>query len=160
MPDTAEFVMPQRGPTVSGASTHWSRLPTTRPGIETTIVEVLSAFVRVQSDPVYQYKASLAKDAPPEPAEEQRRKAAEHVAELDRPPVDVQAAATVLGRLPVPEWYEQARRERDEQADAIRRGEDYDISKLFVPKIQRADFTEANLTTSTTGSPEPTGRPV
>ncbi len=67
---------------------------------QATIVEVLSAFVRVHSAPLYQYKASLPKDAPPEPADEQRQKAVEYVAELDRPPVDVQAAVTVLGRLP------------------------------------------------------------
>jgi hypothetical protein len=42
----------------------------------------------------------LPEGAPPEPADEQRRRAVEYVAELDRPPVDVQAAVTVLGRLP------------------------------------------------------------
>jgi hypothetical protein len=65
-----------------------------------TIVEVLSAFVRVHSDPLYQYKAALPKTAPAESAEEQRRKAARYVGDLKGPPVDVQAAVTVLGRLP------------------------------------------------------------
>jgi uncharacterized protein YjbI with pentapeptide repeats len=67
---------------------------------QTTIVEVLSAFVRVHSAPLYQYKASLSEGAVPEPADEQRQKAIEYVTELDRPPVDVQAAVSVLGRLP------------------------------------------------------------
>jgi hypothetical protein len=67
---------------------------------QATIVEVLGVFVRVHSDPLYQYKAGLPADAQPEPAAEQRRMAEEYVAELDRPPVDVQAAVTVLGRLP------------------------------------------------------------
>jgi uncharacterized protein YjbI with pentapeptide repeats len=70
---------------------------------QVTITEVLSAFVRVHSDPFFQYKASWGKAAEGAntTVEEQRQKAAEYVAELDRPPVDVQAALTVLGRLPI-----------------------------------------------------------
>lgn len=69
---------------------------------QATVVEVLSAFVRVHSDPLYQYKASLPETAAElsEPIEEQRRKAAKYVAELSHPPVDVQGAVMVLGRLP------------------------------------------------------------
>jgi hypothetical protein len=65
---------------------------------QATIVEVLSAFVRVHSDPVYR----LRKDQPelkPESKEHERELAAKHV-EAERFPIDVQAALTVLGRLP------------------------------------------------------------
>jgi hypothetical protein len=49
---------------------------------QATVVEVLSAFVRVHSDPLYQYKASLPETAVElaEPVEEQRRKAAQYLA--------------------------------------------------------------------------------
>jgi len=67
---------------------------------QATIVEVLSAFVRVHSDPLYQYRASLPESVEPEPLEQQRDRAAEYVAQLAKPPVDIQAAVTVLGRLP------------------------------------------------------------
>jgi Pentapeptide repeats (8 copies) len=67
---------------------------------QTTIVEVLSAFVRVHSDPLFQHKASLGDQASSEPAEERHRKAAQYVDELGGLPVDVQAAVTVLARLP------------------------------------------------------------
>jgi hypothetical protein len=45
---------------------------------QATIVEVLSAFARVHSNPLCQYTASLPKDAPAEPAAELRRKATEY----------------------------------------------------------------------------------
>jgi hypothetical protein len=66
---------------------------------QATIVEVLSAFVRVHSDPLFQYKTSLGKAAPSGPADEQVRKAVQYAATLGGPPVDVQAAVSVLGRL-------------------------------------------------------------
>jgi hypothetical protein len=69
---------------------------------QTTIVEVLSAFVRVHSDPVYRLRGHLAwlgleklKQSGRE-----RRLAEEHVGEYSLP-VDVQAGVTVLGRLRV-----------------------------------------------------------
>ena len=96
---------------------------------QTTIVEVLSAFVRVHSAPLYQYKASLPEGTPPEPAEEERRKAAEYVTEFDRPPVDVQAAVTVLGRLPT----------RSELTVDMRA----DLTEAW---LRRANLTGANLT--------------
>jgi hypothetical protein len=65
-----------------------------------TAVEVLSAFVRVHSDPLYQYKIPLPKDAPAKPISMQRRQASKYVAEMTTFPIDVQAAVTVLGRLP------------------------------------------------------------
>jgi hypothetical protein len=92
---------------------------------QATIVEVLSAFVRVHSDPLYQYRASLPKDAQPEPAEEQRLKAADHVADRERPPVDVQAAVTVLGRL--------------EERPGVAR------ASLSWAVLRRVSFTNANL---------------
>lgn len=67
---------------------------------QATIVEVLSAFVRVHSDPLFQYKASMGNAAPSEPVEEQHQNAIRYVKQLEGPPVDVQAAVTVLGRLP------------------------------------------------------------
>jgi uncharacterized protein YjbI with pentapeptide repeats len=68
-----------------------------------TIVEVLSAFVRVHSDPVYQYKASgpAANDRTEASDDELAETAATYVAKRTKPPVDVQAAVTVLGRLPL-----------------------------------------------------------
>ena len=70
---------------------------------QATIVEVLSAFVRIHSDPLYQYKSSLLDlgELRHVSAQEQQRLATEYVADLDKPPVDVQAAVTVLGRLPL-----------------------------------------------------------
>lgn len=68
-----------------------------------TIVEVLSAFVRVHSDPIYQYKASgpAANDRTEANDDELAETAATYVAKRTKPPVDVQAAVTVLGRLPL-----------------------------------------------------------
>ena len=74
---------------------------------QATIVEVLSAFVRVHSDPVYrlrrheaELKLGHGKDGSSERTrEEELRLAEQHVKEYDLP-VDVQATVTVLGRLP------------------------------------------------------------
>jgi uncharacterized protein YjbI with pentapeptide repeats len=96
---------------------------------QTTIVEVLSAFVRMHSAPLYQYKASFPKDAQPEPADEQPQEAVKYVTKLDRPPVDVQAAVTVLGRLPT------------------RSGLTVDVgADLTEAWLRSATLTEANLT--------------
>ncbi|SET98304.1 pentapeptide repeat-containing protein [Geodermatophilus poikilotrophus] len=81
---------------------------------QATIVEVLSAFVRVHSRALEQKSASRLEPASSEQAK-QRLKDDVQQDELE-PPVDVQAAVTVLGRLPV------------------RSG------------VQRADLTRTNLT--------------
>jgi hypothetical protein len=99
---------------------------------QATVVEVLSAFVRVHSDPLYQYKTSLSETAAElaQPVEEQRRKAAEYVAELSKPPVGVQAAVTVLGRLP--------------GRQGVSRG-DLTEANLTGASLYKANLTEANL---------------
>ena len=84
---------------------------------QSTIVGVLSAFVRVHSDPIYRYRASLAPATVP--LDEEKYVAtlgARYMTEVTKLPVDVQAAVTVLGRLPYDE------------------------------KIPRGDLTGANLT--------------
>jgi hypothetical protein len=112
---------------------------------QATIIEVLSAFVRVHSAPLYQYKASLPEGAQPEPAEEERRKAVKYVTELDRPPVDVQAAVTVLGRLPV----------RSELALGR-----VDLSEAWLRRanLVRATLTGARLDRATLTGPTSSGR--
>jgi hypothetical protein len=64
---------------------------------QATIVEVLSAFIRLHSDPSCQWNASLPGTTPlPQSLVEQQA----DIPHLAKPPVDVQAALTVLGRLP------------------------------------------------------------
>jgi uncharacterized protein YjbI with pentapeptide repeats len=66
---------------------------------QATIVEVLSAFVRVHSVPTYQYKAAYP-DKSAEMTEEDLSSAArDYLRKSTKPPVDIQAAVTVLGRL-------------------------------------------------------------
>jgi uncharacterized protein YjbI with pentapeptide repeats len=101
-----------------------------------TIVEVLSAFVRVHSDPVYQYRASLPKPARSMPVEEQRQKAHEYVLEQDETPADVQAALTVVGRLP--------RRAGVLRANLT--GAHLSRATLFMADLSGADFSGADLT--------------
>jgi hypothetical protein len=128
------------------------------PRDQATIVEVLSAFVRVHSDPLYQYKASLTETAAElgEPIEEQRRRADRYVGELNEPPVDVQAAVTVLGRLPPRE--EVSRGDLTganllgvflEQADltgALLRRTNLTRAWLFTADLTGAQLVGANLT--------------
>jgi hypothetical protein len=64
---------------------------------QATIVEVLSAFVRVHSDPIYQYKTVQPNATN---SDELFAEAATYVEKRMKPPLDVQAAVTVLGRLP------------------------------------------------------------
>jgi uncharacterized protein YjbI with pentapeptide repeats len=71
-----------------------------------------------------------------EPVEEQRQKAVEYVAELKRPPVDVQAALTVLGRLP----------ERPEVARADLNEANLTKANLYGANLTEAYLVEANLT--------------
>lgn len=101
-----------------------------------TIVEVLSAFVRVHSDPVYQYRASLPESARSVPVQEQRQKAHEYVLELGATPADVQAALTVLGRLP--------RRAGVLRANLT--GAHLSRATLFMADLTGADFSGADLT--------------
>ena len=111
---------------------------------QVTIVAVLGAFVRVHSDPLYQYKASLpetvALAASAESVEDQRRWAAQYVADLDRPPVDVQAAVTVLGRLPPREGVG-----RGDLAGANLTKVDLHQANLAEANLQRANLTKATL---------------
>jgi uncharacterized protein YjbI with pentapeptide repeats len=69
---------------------------------QATIVEVLSAFVRVHSASIYRYRHHLEWLGQKQlrNAEVERHKAEDHVREVPLP-VDVQAAVTVLGRLRV-----------------------------------------------------------
>ena len=96
--------------------------------------------MRVHSDPLDQYKASLPKEASPEPAEQQRQKAADNVAERRRPPVDVQAAVTVLGRLPLRPGIQRA-----DLAGANLSGADLRGANLTEANLVEADLTWANL---------------
>jgi uncharacterized protein YjbI with pentapeptide repeats len=86
----------------------------------------------VHSDPLYQYKAFLSETAfGAKTLGEQRENAAQYVAELSRPPVDVQAAVTVLGRLPLRE--------------GVSRG-DLDGANLTKANLTKANLIGANLT--------------
>ncbi|MCA1672639.1 MAG: pentapeptide repeat-containing protein [Actinobacteria bacterium] len=70
---------------------------------QATIVEVLSAFIRVHSDPIYQYKAAqdvASRAQIPNDDQELIAAADYYMTKSQRSPVDVQAAVTVLGRLP------------------------------------------------------------
>jgi hypothetical protein len=75
--------------------------------------------------------------APSEPAEEQHRKNAQYVDELDGPPVDVQAAVTVLGRLPTHPGTTSSRA---------------DLTRAWLSKADLigANLTKANLTKANT----------
>jgi uncharacterized protein YjbI with pentapeptide repeats len=95
-----------------------------------TILEALSAFVRVHSDPVYQRKASLGTHAEPVGREE-----AIAYANDRRPPVDVQAAVTVLGCFPDSPWL---------RADLT--GAYLKDMSLRVAALREANLTGANLT--------------
>jgi Pentapeptide repeats (8 copies) len=109
---------------------------------QTTIVEVLSAFVRVHSDPLYQLRESLQEgEQYTGTLQLQRVAALAYVRELDRPPVDVQAAVTVLGRLP-------ARAENAPLADlsdACLRMANLHRANLSGANLRGADLTGANL---------------
>jgi hypothetical protein len=72
---------------------------------QATIVEVLSAFVRVHSDPMYRLRTDYSKDHEAllrgfSAIEDRRHLAAELIASHEGFPVDLQAAVSVLGRLP------------------------------------------------------------
>jgi hypothetical protein len=71
------------------------------PSYHPTIVEVLSAFTRVHSDPIFRWRQHSAQFGQLEAlsAQEECDKAMDHVRDFPLPD-DVQAAATVLGRLP------------------------------------------------------------
>jgi hypothetical protein len=110
---------------------------------QATIVEVLSAFVRVHSDPVYR----LRKDRPelrPENWEQERQLAAEQVA-AERLPVDVHAAVTVLGRLPLRAGISRADLWRADLARASLTGADLSGAKLQGANLSGAQLSEADL---------------
>jgi hypothetical protein len=96
---------------------------------QATIVEVLSAFVRMHSDPVFRYRNHLSwlrQKRRETDEKEERDKAEQHVARYSLP-VDVQAAVTVLGRL--------------------HRAGKADLSGAWLKEVQLAgaDLTRANL---------------
>jgi hypothetical protein len=106
---------------------------------QATIVEVLSAFVRVRSQPLFRYKQgqNLGSMIPPEVEEARRAYAAqalEYVRALDGPPVDVAAAVKVLGRLP--------------RRRGVSRG-DLSHAYLRAANFSNAQFQEANLVGAT-----------
>jgi hypothetical protein len=81
-------------------------------GDQCTIVEVLSAFIRVHSAPAYQYREYLAAGGAPVlqgSAQDSGGDVEEYAGRIRQAPVDVQAAITVLGRL--------SRRSEAEHAD-------------------------------------------
>jgi hypothetical protein len=115
----------------------------TRGRDQATIVEILSAFVRVHSDPLHQYRASLPNSTEQEPMEEQRQKATDYVEDLGKPPVDVQAAVTVLGRLPAREGVG-----RRDLSGACLRGADLTGANLTGAQILRGALTQDQLTSA------------
>ena len=111
---------------------------------QATIVEVLSAFVRVHSDPIYQYRAAqsagwFASVRNDQQAAELGASAADYV-ENRKPPVDVQAAVTVLGRLRHLEMLPRA----DLMDATLRRVTLH--TNLSGAALVRADLTGADLT--------------
>ena len=115
---------------------------------QATVVEVLSAFVRVHSDPLYQYKASLPETAAElsEPIEEQRRKAAKYVAELSHPPVDVQGAVLVARLAATPGGSESGRSRPGNLAKARLVGAKLTGADLSGADLTGADLSDADLT--------------
>lgn len=116
---------------------------------QATIVEVLSAFVRVHSDPVYrlrQHQFALniqvqLSNSPGEQAKDEQAQAREHVAEYALPE-DVQAAVTVLGRLPVRAEVEHV---RADLSKAWLRGADLHGADLSGANLDHVNLSKANL---------------
>ena len=116
---------------------------------QATVVEVLSAFVRVHSQPVYQYREylSLLGSAPmSDSPEELILKSAKYVGELDRPPEDVQTAVTVLGRLPVQPNVERADFSSARLPRISLANSNFVGARLVNTDLTAADLTEVNLT--------------
>jgi hypothetical protein len=117
------------------------QLATDSDNVRATIVEVLSAFVRMHSDPVFRFRKHrswLGQKGLTGRAEKERYEAEKHVAEYLLP-VDVQAAVTVLGRLGA---------EQADLSDACLR--EAQLIKAILPNanLTGADLTAANLTGS------------
>jgi uncharacterized protein YjbI with pentapeptide repeats len=129
---------------------------------QATIVEVLSAFVRVHSDPVYRLRRHLAEPTRPDwkdgespqkeeafqegerPRQRELRLAEEHVAEFPLP-VDVQVAVTVLGRLPHRPSVLRADLAGAHLAKADLAGADLEGANLLGANLARANLSEAHL---------------
>jgi hypothetical protein len=99
-----------------------------------TVVQVISAFARVHSDPIHQYRehngtAPAVEETNMDP-DELRRRADLFVRSMNRTPEDVQAALTVLGRLP---------------SDSDARGPDLSGACLRRAKLSRGNFDRANF---------------
>ena len=105
-----------------------------------TVVQVISAFARVHSDPIHQYRehngtAPAVEETNMDP-DELRRRADLFVRSMNRTPEDVQAALTVLGRLPS----DSDARGPDLSGACLRR------AKLSRGNCDRANFRDADLT--------------
>jgi uncharacterized protein YjbI with pentapeptide repeats len=114
---------------------------------QATIAEVLSAFVRVHSDPIYRYRASLRLSAAEKAStlsdEALAGQAKDHVTKVAKLPVDVQAAVTVLGRLPSSETVS-----RGDLTEATLRHVTLHTD-LTGATLVRTDLTAANLADAT-----------
>jgi Pentapeptide repeats (8 copies) len=125
---------------------------------QATIVEVLSAFVRVHSDPVNRLKAEKPRRFKDFPETEVAVQAASYAKDI-KPSEDVQAAVTVLGRLPFIE-----RVSRGDLTGAIlrylvlRRGEGHLLGvSLRQADLAHADLSWANLVTANLAGADLTG---
>jgi uncharacterized protein YjbI with pentapeptide repeats len=114
---------------------------------QATIVEVLSAFIRVHSDPIYRYRASLpateAGNASTLSYEALTGRAKDYLTKAVKLPVDVQAAVTVLGRLP----YSKVTPRGDLTEATLRHVTLH--TDLTGATLVRADLGEADLTGAT-----------
>jgi uncharacterized protein YjbI with pentapeptide repeats len=110
------------------------------PRDQATIVEVVSAFVRVHSNPLNQYRRSFPGSSAAESPEEERRKATEFVDRFPRPPVDVRVGMTVLGRLPSRPGVG-----RGDLTRAHLKGVDLAGANLAGATFSGANLTDANL---------------
>lgn len=111
------------------------------------IVEVLSAFVRVHSDPIYRYKTSLSATEAGNTStlsyEELTDRAKDYLSKAVKLPLDVQAAVTVLGRLP----YSKEIPRGDLTEATLRRVTLH--TDLTGAVLVRADLTDTNLSGAT-----------
>jgi uncharacterized protein YjbI with pentapeptide repeats len=104
------------------------------------VVEVLSAFVREASDPIRRFRASLRDDEKSEFAGECERSAALYFVASARLPTDVQAALTVLGRLPPV-----AGVSRGDLSGAVLPGAQLNKADLSGAQLNKADLSGAQL---------------
>jgi hypothetical protein len=104
------------------------------------VVEVLSVLVREASDPVKRFRASLPHDANPIVSPEAEQAAALELVTHEGLPPDVQAALTVLGRLPSSPYVS-----RGDLTGAYLQGADLHGADLHGADLQGADLQGADL---------------